>query len=172
VSNIFLIGLIAISLGAAAAGLLLDALAVGGNVGDLLLTYGLLVGQLAGLCLLLRNGTLLRSGYFRIIQGLLGLMLVGALFTIMHWARGRELLAASLVGIALTYTVHFVRKSCKTLLDILKLLWVLAAYIGGALVSQHLISRDVVYLTYGLLWLAVIKFVRVGRQAGTLYQGE
>lgn len=171
-NNRFAILVIALSLLAAVAGLVLNALVAGSAWGGLLLTYGLAAGQMAGLYLLLRNGTLTGTVYFRIMLGLLGLAIIGVLFTILHWAGGRVLLVGPLVGIALTYTVRFAYKPRKSLLDVLKLLWVLVAYVGGALVSQHLVGREVAYLAQVLLWLAVVEFVRVGRQTNGLYQDE
>lgn len=118
--------------------------------------WGLNAGQLGGLVLLLQTGSILGTRYFTIVAVCVALALLGAVFTIMHWVGGREILLAGLLGIMLTYTIRFFRKSFKARLDWLKWLWVLATTISAAGILQHWLPREAAYVAQTLFWLAVL----------------
>lgn len=127
--------------------------------GSLLLNWGIGLGQLLSLVLLVTNGTILGTIYAQIILPLYGLLLVGVLFKITHWLGADFMLWGALAGIALTYAVRFARKSPKGQLDVLKLLWVLASCGSALLIILHLAPREAAYLGPMLLWLAVLNFL-------------
>jgi hypothetical protein len=154
----FLTIAIALSLLAAAAGKFLTYTPESSKVGAQLLTYGLELGQLLALVLLVSSGTIIGTGYFRIILLLFGVALVGGLFKIMHYPGADALLRTPLVGIALTYAVRFARKPHLGQLDILKLLLVLISCGSAMLLSLHLVSREARYVAPCLLWLSVLDF--------------
>lgn len=161
--------IIAISLVAALVGLIISFFDASINLADLLLTGGYTIAQFLGLLILLYNGSLIGTKYFRIIQFLTGITILGALFKIMHWPGANEMLLISLNGIALTYLVRFINKKQKGHLDILKLLWVLTTYISVALVLLHWIPREITYIGNILFWITFIDYVVIGIKSKTLF---
>jgi hypothetical protein len=129
------------------------------DMGTTLLTWGLGLGQLLSLVLLVSNGTILGTVYAKIILPLYGLLLVGVVFKISHLPWANELLWGALGGIALTYSIRFGHKPQKSRLDLLKLLWVLACCGSALLILLHLAPREAAYVAPMLLWLAVLDFL-------------
>lgn len=159
---------IALSLLVAVAGKFLISTPESSEIGAQLLTYGLQLGQLLALVLLVNSGTIIGTGYFRLILLLCGVALVGGLFKIMHYPGADVLLVASLVGIALTYALRFARKPYRGQLDILKLLLVLVACGSAVLLLLHLVPREARYVAPGLLWLTVLDFLYLKNQKRTV----
>jgi len=158
-NNRALILAIGLCLLAAGVGKLLTYTPSNAELGTTLLTWGIGLGQLLSLVLLVTNGTILGTVYAKIILPLYGLLLVGMFFKISHYPWANELLWGSLAGIALTYAVRFARKKRKGRLAVLKLLWVLAACGSSLLILLHLVPREAAYLAPMLLWLAVLDFL-------------
>jgi len=149
---------IALSLLAAAVGKFLTYTPESREAGAQLLTYGIELGQLLALGLLLNSGTIIGTGYFRLILLLYGVALVGGLFKVLHYPGAAVLLGAPLAGIALTYAVRFARKPHKGQLDVLKLLLVLVSCGSVGLLLLHLVPSEVRYVAPCLLWLTVLDF--------------
>ena len=150
---------IALSLLAAAAGKFLTYSPESSETGAQLLTYGLELGQLLALALLVTSGTIIGTGYFRLILLLYGVALVSGLFKIMHLLGADMLLGVSLAGIVLTYAVRFARKPHKGQLDVLKLLLVLMACGSAGGLLLHLVPSEARYVAPCLLWLTVLDFL-------------
>lgn len=158
-NNRALLFIIGFCLLAAGVGKLLSNSPTSADTGHLLLTWGLGLGQLLGLLLLVQNGTILGTAYAKILLLLGGLLLIGVTFKILHWLGADPLLWGSLVGIAGTYSIRFIRKKSKGQLDIVKLLWVLAASGSALLLFLHLAPREVAYVAPTLFWLMVLDFM-------------
>lgn len=137
---------------------------------DFLLTIGLWLIEVAGMFLLLRNGTFLKTKYSRIAMGLTGLMIIGALFTIMHWSFQNILLLIGCIGIVFSYLLHFVQKPIKKRLDYLKLLWVVVKYIGGLFALNHIITTEYQILTLVLMLLALMDYMLPRIKNKTLFE--
>lgn len=137
---------------------LLDAPATSAT-GNLLLTYGAESARLLAWALLISGGTILGTWYFRAGLLLGGLGLVGALFKLSHYPGASVLLIGSLGGLAVLYSVRFVRKPAKGQLDVLKLLLVLGSCGSALLLLLRLAPPEVRYLPPCLLGLAVLDFL-------------
>lgn len=124
-----------------------------------LLTWGLGLGQLLGVVLLVANGTILGTVYAKLLLPLCGLLLASVVFKISHLPWASEMLWGSLGGIALTYSIWFGRKPQKDRLDVLKLLWALASCGSALLILLYRAPREVAYVAPMLLWLAVLNFL-------------
>ncbi len=142
--------------------------AVGLALGETLLAYpaayqlcswGPQAAEWSGLALLLRNGTLITTPYFRLVLLFVSLILVGVLFKIEHWAGADLLLISGLAGEAVAYTSWFYSKKAKKRLDILKLLWVLTAIGCTVAVYLHWVPKDIALVPHAVLWLAILDFV-------------
>lgn len=140
------------------------------KLGETLNTIGLSLAQLIGLIMLVTNGTILTTKIFRTIQIGIGFLMIGAIFKIMHWPGASIILLVSMFTIAITYLVRFIYKKNKIRLDVLKLLWVLFAYIGGLFILMHLLPPEFGNLTHLILWLAIIDFIITGIKNKTLFK--
>ena len=133
--------------------------------------YGMRIGSFVGLIMLLLNGTFIKTKYFKIAQGMIAIIIIGTLLKIMHWTRYANLIiVVGLIGIALSYFLHFAKKPIKKRLDYLKLLWIIISYTFAILILLRLISRD--YAEFGnyLLWLTIIDFAITGQKNGTIFK--
>lgn len=80
---------------------------------------------LAAVALLAQNGTLIRSKLIYLMAISIACIGIGSLFKIMHWSQATEILVFGLCACLCVYLVHFFRKSNYSLLDYMKLIWVL-----------------------------------------------
>lgn len=137
---------------------------------DFLLTIGLWLTEVAGMFLLLSNGTFLKTKYSRIVMGLFAVMLIGGAIMVMHWPYGNSLLVVGCIGIVISYLVHFLKKPIRKRLDYLKLAWVAVLYIGAVLRLYHIISRDYRMLTTVLMILALMDYMLPKIKNKTLFE--
>jgi hypothetical protein len=133
--------------------------------------FGMRIGSFVGLIMLLINGTFIKTKYFKIVQGIISFVIIGALLKIMHWTDYANLIIiVGLIGIAICYFLHFSKKLIKKRLDYLKLLWVIVSYTFTILVFLHLINRDYAEIGNYLLWLIMIDFAITGQKNGTIFK--
>lgn len=86
------------------------------------------IAEILCLILMLVNGTLMGTIPYKIFIGSILLLGLGAIFRIMHYTGGEEMMVLSFILIPLTYTIHFICKKPKDQLDVLKTrLWMLVA---------------------------------------------
>ena len=136
-----------------------------------LFDYGLWISGILGFVLLVLNGTFIKTKYFKITQGLIALIIIGALLKILHWTSFADyIIIGGLIGIMIAYTLSFTKKPIKKRLDYLKLIWVIASYTLGILSFLHLISRDLIEVSNYILWLAVIDFAVSRLKNGTIFR--
>lgn len=119
----------------------------------------ILVAKFIGIFLLIYNGTIIKTRYFRIIQIGAAILIIGALFKIMHWFGGDELLLIASAGISVTYFLRFLAKDKKGFLDILKVLWVITACLGSVLTVLRWIPRATVYISDAIFWVMILYLV-------------
>lgn len=119
--------------------------------------YGL--AKLAGIFFLTQHTDFFKTLYFKAIAALLGTVIVGALFQLMHWPGATIILSVSLLAIAVTYGLRFAYKDEKNRPDKLKLAWVLVAYLGTALFFMDWIPQSFLYAADVLLWVCIIDFL-------------
>ena len=144
-----------------------ETIELGWNMFD----YGMRIGSFVGLIMLLSNGTFIKTKYFKIAQGIISFVIIGALLKIMHWTEYANLIIiVGLIGIAICYFLHFSKKPIKKRLDYLKLLWVIVSYTFAILGFLHLINRDYAEIGNYLLWLTIIDFAITGQKNGTIFK--
>jgi hypothetical protein len=102
-----------------------------------ILTIGFSIAMLAGLWLMGSSSNIRRTGYLiPLITGAV-ITLAGAMFMIQHWPWGRLMVYSGMAIIAVAYTVYYIRKPSKALLDHLKLAWLVTRITGVLFVLQH-----------------------------------
>lgn len=131
---------------------------------------GLWVSELAGFFMLLLNGTFIKTKYFRILKGVIAIIIIGALFKIMHWEYNSLIMIIGFIGIILTYFFSFLNKPIKNRLDYLKLFWVIVAYTNGILTYLHVIGDEYQILSSSLMWLAIIDYMKTERGKRKLFE--
>ncbi|WP_103068132.1 hypothetical protein [Aquimarina sediminis] len=136
---------------------------------EFLTHLGLWIVETAGFFLLLLNGTFIKTRYFKMVKGIVALMLLGALFSIMKWPFHRIVIVIDFVAIIVVYIISFFKKPIYKKLDCLKLGWVIVWYSGAILDYLHIINDDYRILTTVLMILAVLDFVKIKLQNKTLF---
>ena len=117
------------------------------------------IGKIGGIVLLLSKGTFIKNRTLGSWVSLcFAVIIVGALFKIMHWQSASVLLVVGLLGVPLFYAIHFYQKKTKTLLDILKLLWLTSISISKIIAFLHLPYRNQVSLLEIVLFLIMFAF--------------
>ncbi len=130
---------------------------------------GLWISELAGFFMLILNGTFIKTRFFKILNGAAALIIVGALFKIMHWQYADLLLTMGLIGTILIYFLSFLKKPLKKRLDFLKLTWVIVAFAIAILRFAHLIGEEYQVLSSTLIWLAIIDYLKMQKEKGRLF---
>jgi hypothetical protein len=110
------------------------------------------------LIMIARSGTTIKTIYYRIFQFCLGIYAIGALFKIMHWGGGFELLSLSLTGIAVTYLIRFMNKKNKTALDVFKMMLVISIAAETILKLGHLVKREYLIMSELSGWFVILAF--------------
>ena len=125
-----------------------------------LLLMGFNLAYITALILMIQNGRFIETAHFQKVQFCVVMVIVGALFRLMHWPFGNGIACLGLVGIASVYTVWFLKKKRKSLLDFLKVLWVVTAFIYAALRLLHWIDPDFVYVPIVLFCAAFVLYTK------------
>lgn len=131
---------------------------------------GLTISEFAGFIMLIRNGTFIRTKYFKIFKGVIAIIIIGALAKIMHWQFDDVLIIIGFVLAILIYSLSFLNKPIKKRLDYLKLLWGIIAYSGAVLKFLHIISIDYQILSSAIMWLAIIDYMKIEREKRRLFE--
>jgi hypothetical protein len=126
-------------------GVLFFVIAIGEVVGLLgyqsdnsVVSIGSGIVKLAGITFIIQDGTILKARpYIHLIYFFIGLDIVGAMFKIMHWFLHDEILMLAQLGIAIVYTVRFLKKTSKKQIDVLKCLWVIVLCISATFKFNH-----------------------------------
>jgi hypothetical protein len=167
-NNLFFIIPIGIALLFALGGFLTSYISYSSKAEDLM-HIGISVIEFVGLFMLLLNGTFIKTKYSKIAQGIFAIVIVGSLFTIMHWPYGTLILVSGFAGIVIVYFLSFLKKPIKNRLDILKLAWVVVSHANGLLVYFHIIGDEYQILQSVLMWLAIIEYLRAEKRRGRLF---
>ena len=133
-----------------------------------MINYGIWGAELAGFFMLLANGTFIKSKYFRYAKGIFALVILGALFRILHWDYSAYLIMAGFLGIMICYVLHFIKKPVKKLLDYYKLAFVLIHYPMAVLRYLHVIGDDYLIMSSAIMWLAIIDYLKTKKRRGRL----
>jgi len=138
--------------------LLLPWLGLPSNMANGIFSLSISVGQILSVMLLLKNGSFLNSSRFKVILVFLVFIMIAVLFKMLHLKFADLLIIFSSCGLALVYIVYFFTKKPKDLLSVLKVIWAITSFIGGALVVLRLIPEYYLWVATILLWLAVFVF--------------
>lgn len=129
------------------------------ETGNILETYSLNIAYLLGWFMMLSKGTFIRTKYFRITQGLISIIIVGALLKIMHWSSyANHIIVFGLLGILISYSISFYRKPIKKRLDYLKLTWVILLLSSTILIFLRVLSRDYRLVADIVFWILLFDF--------------
>ncbi|QLE01787.1 hypothetical protein HX109_09540 [Galbibacter sp. BG1] len=135
---------------------------------------GLWIGQTAGFFMLFFNGTFIKTKYFRILKGIIAIIIIGALIKILHWefqgVSGNNILTVGFIGIMITYFFSFLNKPIKRSLDFLKLVWVITSYTIGILIILHVIRKDYRMIPSVIMWMAILNYFILENKKGKLFE--
>ncbi|WP_271784604.1 hypothetical protein [Aquimarina algiphila] len=136
---------------------------------EFLTHLGLWITETVGFFMLLFNGTFIKTRYFKMVLGVMAVLLLGTVITIMHWPFHKPIIVGCFVSILIIYILSFFKKPIYKRLDYLKLGWVIVWYTGAILDYLHIINDDYRVLTTVLMILAILDFVKIKMQNKTLF---
>jgi hypothetical protein len=127
------------------------------NIADSIYYKGYFLAEFCALVLLLRNGTLIKTVYFKFVLFFSTAVFIGVLFKVMHWPGATVLITSGLMGISFAYVVNFFEKIKIRRLDIFKLAWVFFRCAGALFVTLRWpYGREVLFLSQALFWFMTI----------------
>lgn len=120
-----------------------------------------------GLLIMLINGTFVNRRYSTIARIAIAAYMLGIVFKIMHLSGADQILITSFALLIVLYSIHFVAKHPKNVLDYLKMLTVIS-FASTPLRMLHLVSGETRY-TLDLLhtiifWITFLVFLIVERK--------
>jgi hypothetical protein len=131
--------------------------------GDFYVPMLLFVAEMLSLLVLVIYGTFKKSPYFSYTLGAMGLILVGALFKILHYPGADQLLALPFLIVPILYLPHFIAKPSKNLVDYMKLCSVVLFSLPAPLHALQIFSDPLKLILEDvftvLLFATVIAFV-------------
>ena len=125
---------------------------------EYIFSYGQMLAHFLGIYLLIMNGSILKTIYFKLIILFLLIASFGMMQKIMHSQTADMCLITGLLGIVITYTVRFFNKRNYTILDTLKLLWISCSFIISLLVFLHILNKQFGYLSMIIFWCMIVYF--------------
>lgn len=137
--------------------------------GVVIINIGLMIGQIAGLILLVQNGSVQKYKYWSYFQFFFAIVLIGILFEALEWPGSSFLLLIPFTGIVAVYILRFMEKKNKKLLDLLKFVWMLTAYCCLLLMKLHLIPKESLFIAHGLFLLTILNFITVNYKTKKLF---
>lgn len=119
----------------------------------------LLIVQLVALDMILKESTVFFTGYFRFISLCIGVLIIGALFKIMHWPGADQMVLISMSGIAVIYTIRVLHKKRLRFLDISKWAWLITGITSSLLSFLHQpYAQLAAYISMGMFFMMMLAF--------------
>ncbi len=128
------------------------------KIGNIIALTGINLTHLTALLHMALLGTFKRSKYFKITLVFLILLSVSILFKTLHWFGGDYGILFSSSIVAIIYALWFFGKQEKKRMDIMKFIWICAAFLLYPWLVFHWIGFEFVYILVGLFWLMFIDF--------------
>lgn len=122
--------------------------------------------------MLLAHGTFYGSRSFQLVFISIGVLILGALFKILHIVGADMMLSLGAFMIPIVYLIYFVRKESRRVIDYFKLMTVAFTFIPMPFLFLHVVEKDVAdyYSIAGdiLILIVFLHFVATGIRSKTL----
>lgn len=125
---------------------------------DYVYVYSTNIFSLLGLYLLFYNSSIRQTIFWRILNVCIAILLVGAWMKIIHLPTADIVVTIALSSISITYIMRFIKKEKKSHLDILKLFWILSAFIIANLIFLHIVTKDFIIISRTLFCITLLDF--------------
>jgi len=130
------------------------------------------IAENVGIIMMLVNGTFVSTRLFKIALFVLGLIVLGFLFKIMHMPGADELLIYPFIILFCLYVVHFTNKKSKRRVDKLKVAMLISFLVLPPFIMLHVISEEhrevIVLISHGLFWITFLDFLYTSYKEGVL----
>ena len=130
------------------------------------------VAENIGIIMMLVNGTFVSTRLFKIALFIVGLIVFGFLFKIMHMPGADVLLLYPFITLFCLYLVHFINKESKKRVDLLKVAMLISFLVLPPLIMLHIISEEnreaIALIGHILFWLTFLDFLYTSRKDGVL----
>ena len=107
---------------------------------------------------LLRNGTFIKTIFYKLTMFCWTIITIGVLFKIMHWPWALNILTVGVFGLILFYSTHFIKKNPKNRQDILRYVWVVTAFSCAWGIAMHYLTREFAFIPQVILLITITDF--------------
>jgi len=128
-----------------------------------LTTEGFSLTSMVGFVFLMRNGTFHKTIFLKIALIISSVIIIGILFKIMHWPGSNIMLTLGFSSMIVNYGIRYAKKTTKSRLDYLKLLWVASSFIISLGIIMHWGFKDFALVPHIILLITVIYFAYTNR---------
>ncbi|MCT4639418.1 MAG: hypothetical protein N4A72_17065 [Bacteroidales bacterium] len=129
------------------------------EIGQYMYRYGLQIGSILGLFLIIFNGTFIKTKYFNIVKWCIGIILFGYILVILHWTIfAKYIIYAGFAGVITSYSISFAKKRIRERLDYLKLIWVITCCTLPSLILSHIVSSEYAIIANYIFLLVFIDY--------------
>lgn len=129
-------------------------------------SVGIGIAQLAGLYLLINSGTFKKTKYAKYARIGIAIIIIGALFKILHLAGSEYIVTAGYAVILMCYTLSFVNKPFKKAQDLLKLIYAFALVITVLSKFFHLSLANYSVIPAIIMIIMVLLHIKEQQQMG------
>jgi hypothetical protein len=130
------------------------------------------LAKIIALIMMLAHGTFYDSAMFKWAKMAIAILMLGAIFKIMHLQGADNLLLLGTFSIPVLYFIHFIRKPSRAPIDYVKVITVWILFIPSTLIILHVISRENGYyyrlVSEILVWIIFAHFLIVGIRYNSL----
>lgn len=129
------------------------------------------IAEILALIMMMINGTFMSWRFYKVIYLIGGGIVFGAILKILHLPGADEILLLSYLLMPLLYSIYFLTKKQKQLLDWLKLVCVWSYFIIAALSFLRVLQRGswIEWVSFGLFWVTFVYFITDGVKQKKLF---
>jgi hypothetical protein len=151
---IAVLGLVAVCIG-----YMIDFFTGGDKIGEYIASGGEGIAEVAVLILLIQNGTLMSTSYWKplLVSGLV--VLTSFVMTMLHVPYSMELWFLGIIAIESLYTIRFIRKASTPVLDWFKYSWICSRCVFSTAVFFHVLEKEYELIPVIVFWLTLALFV-------------
>jgi hypothetical protein len=158
-NNKILITIIYLTFASIAIGLI--GLLTGNARFDILIETGAGLFLLTGVYLLIKNGDYLKTREFRLNGIGIAIIIIGAMFKIMHWPWVGIVLGIGYLSIIAFYLIYLIKKEKTNWMNWLKLSFITVLFTGKYFETFHFpYNEELSFLAILILGVLVIKFIK------------
>lgn len=140
------------------------------DMGELTMATAQSIAEWSGLVLLLFNGTIMQSKYWKYIVGSVFIILLSVVFKIMHLVGAMELLLLGFILLELVYTIRFVNQRYTSISGWFKYGWICSWCFVTVGIMLHRLTEIFMVIPTVLFWITIVCFLQAKLRVAKKYK--